>query len=103
MSIDHSGFNILVTEKLLHLSYIDAVLKQVRRKAVAQGVNGGVLCNTGFLHGIFQCRLYRRVADVMAPDSVAPRIDRKGRSRKRKSLKSSDIIASIRFPPVSAK
>lgn len=76
MGIDHGRLHVLVAEKALHFPDIDARLKQMRRKAVTEGVDRSMLRYAHFPHRIFDSLLDRVVTDMMSAHPAAPWIDR---------------------------
>jgi hypothetical protein len=69
MSIDHGGAHLLVPEQLLHGPDVVAVLEQVRREGVSEGVAGRGLGETRQADE----RMYedeRRCRDAVRPGSA---------------------------------
>lgn len=76
MCVDHGRLDVLMPEEALHFPDIYAVHKQMRGKAVAKGVDGGMFRYTRFLHRTGYGSLYRLLADVVTPDLAAPGVYR---------------------------
>ena len=67
MGVDHRRLHVLVPKQFLNGPNIVAVLEQVRRKGVAQGVTGGMLGDSRRDGGRFDDALEDRRIHVMPP------------------------------------
>ncbi len=74
MGVDHGRLNVLMSEKALHLSYVDPAHKELRGETVSEGVHRGGFHDPGLSHGILDSFLNYRVADMMPPDNAASRV-----------------------------
>ncbi len=66
VGVDHCSFDILVAEKLLHGADVVAILQQMSRKAVAQGMASDVLGDLGGVGSFFQSALNVAVIEMVA-------------------------------------
>ena len=74
MRIDHGG-HIAVAEKLLHRADIGARLKQLRGKAVTQGMHRNGLANARVGYSLLDRSLQPLFKQVMAALSACVRVD----------------------------
>ena len=65
MGVDHGRFDILVSQKGLDFTDVDAVHQEMRRKAVPEGMNRCMFSNTGLLHSFPDSELDRLVANMV--------------------------------------
>lgn len=76
MGINHGCLNILMSEKTLHFSDIDAVLKQMRGETMSERMNRGMLMYSCLSYSSFDSLLDRVVADMVPSYPATPWIDR---------------------------
>lgn len=61
---------MFMSEKALHLPDVHPALEEMSCKAVAKGMDGGMLCDTGFLNSKLDCFLNRCVANMISSDNT---------------------------------
>ena len=65
MGVDHRGANVGVPQEFLDCANVVAVLKQMRRERVSQGVAGRTLVNPRLPNRVFDRPLDRALVDMM--------------------------------------
>jgi len=71
MGVNHGRFDILVSQKGLDFTNVNAVREQMRGETVTQGVNGRLLRNARLPCGCSHSLLDGRFIHVMTPDYSA--------------------------------
>ena len=67
---------MLVAEEFLHLADVHTGLKKMRGKAVAEGMDRGMLCYASLSQGILDSLLDGIVTDMVSAYPAAPWVDR---------------------------